>query len=94
MVATGTKTTRTTAQMARTASTARTGKTRNGVGKVSMTQEDPQRGQERWATDDDPGAAGKGKGEARMRRTHAPLAALLESEAARLFIFSSCPPLP
>ena len=62
--------------------------------KESTTQEDPQRGQERWATDDDPGAAGKGKGEARMRRMHAPLAALLESEAARLFIFSSCPPLP
>ena len=63
-------------------------------GKASTTQEDPQQGQERWATDDDPGAAGKGKGEARMRRTHAPLAALLESEATRLFIFSSCPPLP
>ena len=88
------KTTRTTAQTVRTASTARTGKTRNGVGKVSTTQEDPQWGQERWATDDDPGAAGKEKGEVRMRRTRAPLATLLKSEVACLFIFSSSPPLP
>ena len=51
-------------------------------------------GQEQWATDDDPGVAGKEKGEARMRRTRAPLAALLKSKVACLFIFSSCPPLP
>jgi hypothetical protein len=61
------------------------------VGKASMTQEDPQWGQERWATDADPGAAGKGKGQARIRRMRAPLAALLQSEAAAFSYLVAAP---